>query len=100
MLVYAFGNEKARPLMTAIPTVLFVCVHNAGRSQMAAGYLRHLAAGYALVSVLIVPERLVQWGVRDPDERISLVVLLLQFLLLPALAAVVENALLAVELDG
>jgi arsenate reductase (thioredoxin) len=24
-------------------TVLFVCVHNAGRSQMAAGYLRHLA---------------------------------------------------------
>lgn len=27
----------------AKPTVLFVCVHNAGRSQMAAGYLRHLA---------------------------------------------------------
>jgi arsenate reductase len=25
------------------PTVLFVCVHNAGRSQMAAGFLRHLA---------------------------------------------------------
>lgn len=25
------------------PTVLFVCVHNAGRSQIAAGYLRHLA---------------------------------------------------------
>jgi len=24
------------------PTVLFVCVHNAGRSQMAAGYLEHL----------------------------------------------------------
>lgn len=29
--------------MTAPPTVLFVCVHNAGRSQMAAGYLRALA---------------------------------------------------------
>ncbi len=29
-----FGNR---------PTVLFVCVHNAGRSQMAAGYLQHLA---------------------------------------------------------
>lgn len=27
----------------SIPTVLFVCVHNAGRSQMAAGYLQHLA---------------------------------------------------------
>ena len=25
------------------PAVLFVCVHNAGRSQMAAGYLQHLA---------------------------------------------------------
>ena len=25
------------------PSVLSVCVHNAGRSQMAAGYLRHLA---------------------------------------------------------
>ena len=28
--------------MTHRPTVLFVCVHNAGRSQMAAGYLRAL----------------------------------------------------------
>ncbi|XPP26643.1 MAG: arsenate reductase ArsC [Leucobacter sp.] len=27
------------------PSVLFVCVHNAGRSQMAAGWLRHLARG-------------------------------------------------------
>jgi len=27
------------------PTVLFVCVHNAGRSQMAAGYLSHLSGG-------------------------------------------------------
>jgi arsenate reductase (thioredoxin) len=25
------------------PSVLFVCVHNAGRSQMAAGWLQHLA---------------------------------------------------------
>ena len=29
--------------MTARPSVLFVCVHNAGRSQMAAGWLAHLA---------------------------------------------------------
>ena len=29
----------------AKPTVLFVCVHNAGRSQMAAAYLQHLADG-------------------------------------------------------
>ena len=31
--------------MPEAPTVLFVCVHNAGRSQMAAGYLRQLSAG-------------------------------------------------------
>jgi arsenate reductase len=30
----------ARPMTN--PQVLFVCVHNAGRSQMAAGFLRHL----------------------------------------------------------
>ncbi|MFJ6198711.1 arsenate reductase ArsC [Micromonospora sp. NPDC092111] len=29
--------------MSTRPSVLFVCVHNAGRSQMAAGWLRHLA---------------------------------------------------------
>jgi arsenate reductase len=29
--------------VTGIPSVLFVCVHNAGRSQMAAGWLRHLS---------------------------------------------------------
>ena len=31
--------------MTAAPIVLFVCVHNAGRSQMAAALLDRLAAG-------------------------------------------------------
>lgn len=30
-------------IVTDNPTVLFLCVHNAGRSQMAAGWLRHLA---------------------------------------------------------
>jgi arsenate reductase (thioredoxin) len=30
--------------MTDKPSVLFVCVHNAGRSQMAAGYLNHFAS--------------------------------------------------------
>lgn len=31
--------------MTEKPTVLFVCIHNAGRSQMAAGYTRALSGG-------------------------------------------------------
>ena len=39
MTVYYFD------MTTEKPSVLFVCVHNAGRSQMAAGYLRELAAG-------------------------------------------------------
>ncbi len=30
-------------MTTGIPSVLFVCVHNAGRSQMAAGFLREIA---------------------------------------------------------
>ncbi len=31
--------------MSSKPSVLFVCVHNAGRSQMAAAYLTHLSGG-------------------------------------------------------
>ncbi|GAA3999937.1 arsenate reductase ArsC [Streptomyces marokkonensis] len=32
-----------------LASVLFVCVHNAGRSQMAAGFLRHLAGDRVVV---------------------------------------------------
>jgi arsenate reductase len=35
--------------MSSRPTVLFVCVHNAGRSQMAAAFLTHLSQGRAEV---------------------------------------------------
>ncbi|WP_322760119.1 arsenate reductase ArsC [Frankia sp. Cr2] len=35
--------------MSDIPEVLFVCVHNAGRSQMAAALLNHHAAGRVIV---------------------------------------------------
>ena len=31
--------------MTEVPEVLFICVHNAGRSQTAAALLAHHAAG-------------------------------------------------------
>ena len=31
--------------MSSKPSVLFVCVHNAGRSQMAAGFLQSIAGG-------------------------------------------------------
>src|SRR5262249_37333477 len=37
------SDETGRLLMPDKPSVLFVCVHNAGRSQMAAAWLTHLA---------------------------------------------------------
>ena len=36
-------TKTERPDTVTKPTVLFLCVHNAGRSQMAAGWLQHLA---------------------------------------------------------
>lgn len=50
LLAERFARERLgaiakaeRPDMHHQPTVLFLCVHNAGRSQMAAGWLQHLA---------------------------------------------------------
>jgi arsenate reductase len=49
------------PETRARPAVLFVCVHNAGRSQMAAGYLRHLAG-----------DRIEVWSAgSEPGDRIN-----------------------------
>jgi arsenate reductase len=49
-VVEKLTNDRLRALvrlqsdrMDLNPSVLFLCVHNAGRSQMAAGWLRHLA---------------------------------------------------------
>ncbi|UGT62184.1 low molecular weight phosphatase family protein [Nocardia asteroides] len=39
-----------RPVTTGKPSVLFVCIYNAGRSQMAAAFLTHLAADAVEVS--------------------------------------------------
>ena len=56
VLVYRFARERPRALGQAegviakeVPEVLFVCVHNAGRSQMAAGLLRASGGGLILV---------------------------------------------------
>ena len=50
VLVERLTNDRLRALVrlesdpTKLnPSVLFLCVHNAGRSQMAAGFMRHLA---------------------------------------------------------
>ena len=52
LLVHRFARERLRALGQAegtivkdVPEVLFVCVQNAGRSQMAAALLNHRAAG-------------------------------------------------------
>ena len=52
LLVHRFARERLRALAQAqgaivsdVPEVLFVCVHNAGRSQMAAALLDHHAKG-------------------------------------------------------
>src|SRR5215207_4924743 len=52
LFVHRFARERLRALAQVerkltkeAPEVLFVCVHNAGRSQMAAGLLDKLAAG-------------------------------------------------------
>lgn len=42
------GNDTQGLAPTGKPTVLFLCVHNAGRSQMALGWFDHLAAGRAV----------------------------------------------------
>ena len=50
LLAERFTRDRLRALlrlesdqMGLAPSVLFLCVHNAGRSQMAAGWMRHLA---------------------------------------------------------
>jgi arsenate reductase (thioredoxin) len=52
LFVHRFARERLRALaqaqgsiMKQVPEVLFVCVHNAGRSQMAAALLDHHAKG-------------------------------------------------------
>ncbi len=52
LLAERFARDRLRALLriesSAVdlaPSVLFLCVHNAGRSQMAAGWMRHLSGG-------------------------------------------------------
>ncbi len=68
VLAHRFARERLRALAQAegmiakdVPEVLFVCVHNAGRSQMAAGLLNHRANGRVHV----------RSAGSDPAERIN-----------------------------
>ena len=42
------SETEATPGAENVPLVLFLCVHNAGRSQMALGWFNHLADGRAI----------------------------------------------------
>ena len=54
LLAERFARQRLQALSRldhdagAVPAVLFLCVHNAGRSQMALGWFRHLAGGRAI----------------------------------------------------
>ena len=55
LMVERFARQRLRALAkvdglasTGIPAVLFLCVHNAGRSQMALGWFNHLAGDRAV----------------------------------------------------
>lgn len=57
----------------AVPSVLFVCVHNAGRSQMAAALLHHHAAGAVQVrSAGSAPAETINPAVREVMDEIGL----------------------------
>ena len=55
LIAERFARQRLRALarvegkaLSGIPTVLFLCVHNAGRSQMALGFFTHLAGDNAV----------------------------------------------------
>jgi arsenate reductase (thioredoxin) len=54
-------RDRGDDTVTDKPIVLFVCIHNAGRSQMAAGYMRALSGGAVEV----------RSGGSEPGDRIN-----------------------------
>jgi arsenate reductase (thioredoxin) len=59
--------------MNDVPEVLFVCVHNAGRSQMAAALLHHVAKGKVQVrSAGSAPADEIHPGVREAMAEMGL----------------------------
>jgi protein-tyrosine-phosphatase len=68
LLAERFARQRLKALARVeghagegVPIVLFLCVHNAGRSQMAMGFFQHLAGG-----------RAVAWsGGSEPGDRLN-----------------------------
>jgi arsenate reductase (thioredoxin) len=80
LFVHRFATERLRAAAQAegdivkeVPEVLFVCVHNAGRSQMAAALLDHAAQGRVHVrSAGSAPADEIHQGVRDAMSEIGI----------------------------
>lgn len=54
------GGQRGLLPRLPVPEVLFVCTHNAARSQLAAAVLQHEAAGRVIVSAGTAPAPAVQ----------------------------------------
>ncbi len=79
MLGHAFARERLRALDQArdvideaVPQVLFICVHNAGRSQMAAALLdRHAGGRVHVRSAGSTPAEEIHAGVREAMAEVG-----------------------------
>jgi protein-tyrosine-phosphatase len=80
LFVHRFARERLRALgqvqgsiVKAVPEVLFVCLHNAGRSQMAAALLDHYAEGSVHVrSAGSTPTDRIHRGVLDAMAEVGI----------------------------
>jgi len=80
LFIHRFAKERLRAVAQAegtitkdVPEVLFVCVHNAGRSQMAAALLDHAAKGRVHVrSAGSTPADEIHQGVREAMAEIGI----------------------------
>ncbi|MPZ69721.1 MAG: arsenate reductase ArsC [Actinobacteria bacterium] len=80
LFIHRFARERLRAVAQAegvivkeVPEVLFVCVHNAGRSQMAAALLDHAAEGKVHVrSAGSTPANEIHAGVREAMAEIGI----------------------------
>jgi protein-tyrosine-phosphatase len=64
----AAGQADGR-LIKPVPELLFVCVQNAGRSQMAAALAQHLTVGCGDAYPIYSGKRYLDWDVADPNDQ-------------------------------
>jgi arsenate reductase (thioredoxin) len=78
LFIHRFARERLRPagqaegvIVKEVPEVLFVCVHNAGRSQMAAALVNRPAEGKARAIGRLHPANEINAGVREVMAEIG-----------------------------